>query len=336
MTAEVLKRAVLVNRRAPTNLLAADSELFEGAYRYSTCDAYLKQFGAARVSPSSVVYKGGRLVAETVVADEQIGHYRWKHFAKKLLTSKNVSLSKGQRYLLVTDDWSAGHFHWFMEVLPKILVIEDRAREFVLLLPDTPYVRSVGLDSLSVLGIEFADIVWMRDDEFYKVPDLSYLTRIAAPGQVNDDLMKELNRRLRGDSRVGTTKRYYISRSEARIRKVLNESELESVLSEFGFETIRPETFSLRDQINLFKECETLIGIHGAGLTNCMFMPRGGNVVELRKREPNYGYWHLADSVGHNYLYFHGVPDSDLSLIGRGCNLTIPVQDFENEILKII
>jgi len=44
----------------------------------------------------------------------------------------------------------------------------------------------------------------------------------------------------------------------------------------------------------------------------------------------------LAESVGHEYYYYHGVPDSDLSLIGRGCNLTIPVDDFEEKILKII
>jgi len=328
-----LQRSGTIDRTSPANLLPEDAELFEDAYRYSTHDTVLKHFGAARVSPDSVVYKGGRLIAETVVAGEQVSYYRFRHLAKKLLTAKSVSLDKGRKYLLATDAWSAGHFHWFMEVLPKLMLIGERASEFVLMVPDTPYVRKIGIESLELLGIEFADVVWMRDDQFFTVPDLYYVTRVAAPGQVNDEIMKDLNRRFRGVRGPGT-KRFYISRSEARIRKVLNESELEPVLRSYGFETVRPEKLSLREQIDMFAECGTLIGIHGAGLTNCLFMPPGGNVVELRKREPNYGYWHLADSVGHKYYYFHGVPDSDLSLIGAGCNLTVPVEDFEERILR--
>lgn len=330
-----LQRSSPIVRSAPANLIAGDAFLFEDAYDYSILDTFLRPLGRARVSADSVAYKGGRLLAETVVASEQVPYYRWKHLVKKLVTGRKVALDPHKKYLLVTDAWSAGHFHWFMEVLPKLMLIEESASEFVLLLPDTPYVRKIGVESLELLGIRFADIAWMRENEFYKAPDLYYITRIAAPGQVNDDLMKELNRRFRGDRSTGK-KRYYISRSDARIRKLLNEEELEPILKAYGFETVRPEHVSLREQIDMFAECETLIGIHGAGLTNCLFMPAGGNVVELGKREPNYGYWHLADSVGHKYYYYHGIPDSDSSLIGTGCNLTVPIGDFENQILELI
>jgi capsular polysaccharide biosynthesis protein len=307
--------------------------LFENDYQYSTYDAYLKPLGAVRVSSDSVVYNGGRLIAETVVATDQVPYYRIRHLAKKLLTAKGVALEKNRKYLLVTDAWSAGHFHWFMEVLPKLVLIEARASEFILLLPDTPYVRTVGVESLELLGMKFSDVVWLREDQFFKVPDLYYITRIAGPGRVNDDLMKDLNRRFRGN-RGPAGNRFYISRSKANIRKVLNEPELEFALRSYGFDTVRPEGLSLREQIELFAECGTILSIHGAGLTNCLFMPPGGNVVELRKSEPNYGYWHLADSVGHEYYYYHGIPDSALSLIGKGCNLTIDVADFEARILE--
>ena len=333
--AEALLPAKKILRQTPANLIAADSELFAAGSGYSTFDAHLRHLGTVQVSPDSVVYRHGKLITETVVEGEQISYYRYKHLAKKLLTAKRVVLEGGKRYLLVTDAWSAGHFHWFMEVLPKLILIEGKAGDFVLMLPDTPYVRTVGVESLKFLGIKFADILWMKEDQFFKVSDLYYLTRLASPGQVNDDVMQELNKRFRGDRKPGT-KRFYISRSSARMRKVLNEDELETVLKVHGFETILPENHTLSDQIDLFAKCNTVIGIHGAGLTNCLFMPRGGNVVELRKREPNYGYWHLADSVGHKYYYYHGIPDSEASLIGHGCNLTIPIKDFEDKILKII
>jgi capsular polysaccharide biosynthesis protein len=152
---------------------------------------------------------------------------------------------------------------------------------------------------------------------------------------MDDAIMKDLNRAFIGERPPGT-KKFYVSRERARFRKVLNEKELESRLRHYGFEIIQPDDWTLSEQISAFSECSTLIGIHGAGLTNCLFMPPGGKVIELKKREPNYGYWHLAESVGHQYFYFHGVPDSDLSLIGRGCNLTIPVDEIEEEILKKI
>jgi capsular polysaccharide biosynthesis protein len=339
MTADrtvILKQGERTEHALPLNYSSKDGEYFAADSRiYQTFDVALENVGTAQVSSDSVIYIRGRLKPESVVVEEQIAYYKHRHLIKKTLMGKRITLDANKNYLLVTDAWSAGHFHWFMEVLPKLMLIESRASEFVLLLPDTPYVRMIGMESLELLGIKFEDVVWMGEDQFFKVPDLYYITRVATPGQVNDAMMKSLNGRFRSDRGPGT-KRFYISRSEARIRKVLNESELEPVLRNYGIETVRPESLSLREQIDMFAECATLIGIHGAGLTNCLFMPPGGNVVELRKPEPNFGYWHLADSVGHKYYYYHGVADSELSLIGAGCNLTVPVEDFEQKILRII
>jgi capsular polysaccharide biosynthesis protein len=252
-----------------------------------------------------------------------------------LLTARKVRLDSSEEFLLVTDQESNGHFHWFTEVLPRLWLIKDRAPEFVLMLPDTPYMRSVAAESLQVTGIRFKEIFWVQRGEFYKVPRLYHVSKVSRTGQMDDAIMMKLNRAFVDDKPRGKRK-LYISRSLARFRRVLNEKELEEKLKDYGFEAIKTDEWSLTEQIAAFSECETLIGIHGAGLTNCLFMPPGGKVIELRKREPNYGYWHLAESVGHKYYYYHGEPDSELSLIGRGCNLTIPVDDFEEKILKII
>ncbi|MBK7706923.1 MAG: glycosyltransferase family 61 protein [Acidobacteria bacterium] len=147
--------------------------------------------------------------------------------------------------------------------------------------------------------------------------------------------MKEINVAFIGKKTEGQDK-IYISRAKARVRYVLNEAELASLLKNNGFEILFGEDLSLAEQIEVFGKCSTLMGIHGAGLTNCIFMKPGGNVVELRKREKNYGYWHLADSLGHKYYYYNGVPDSDASLIGHGCNLTISAADLESQILKSV
>lgn len=334
-TDALIKPSTRVDRLPPQNLRSENQELFEDAFEYKTNDTYLRSFGAVRVSPDSVVYKGGRLIDETVVENEQKSYYRLRHLAKKFLTGKRVDLAATEKFLLVTDAWSAGHFHWFMEVLPRLWLVKERAQEFVLLLPDTDYVRKIGLDSIELLAFRFKDIAWMKEAEFYKAPDLYYVSNIAAPGQVNDEVMRQINLAFVGKCTDETEqKKIYISRDKARVRKVLNEDELTALLRDHGFEILHGEDHSLAEHVEIFAKCSTLIGIHGAGLTNCIFMKPGGNVVELRKREKNYGYWHLAGSLGHKYYYYDGIPDSEQSLIGRGCNLTVPVADFENEILS--
>jgi hypothetical protein len=201
------------------------------------------------------------------------------------------------------------------------------------MLPDTAYMRSIAAESLGLAGLRFKGIFWMASGEFYKVPRLHHVSKVSRTGQMDDAIMKELNRAFIDGKGQGTRK-FYVSRSKARFRKVLNEDKLEARLMAHGFEVIQPDDWSLAEQIAAFSECNTLVGIHGAGLTNCLFMPRGGTVVELVKREPNHGYWNLAESIGHTYFYYYGVPDSELSLIGRGCNLEIPVGDFTEKIIS--
>jgi hypothetical protein len=331
--AERLAESRVIRRAPPANLHPADDELFSDAYSYSTFESFLRQFENVQVSSDSIAYKNFVPLKETLYRSDTVGYYRFRYLAKMLLTARRVRLDDAQDYLLATDQESNGHFHWFTEVLPRLWLVKDRAAEFVPMLADTPYVRSIAQDSFDALGLRFKEIFWMKRGEFYAVPTLFQISKVSRTGQMNDAIMQELGRTFVGDLPRGE-RRLYVSRARARFRKVLNEPELEERLKDYGFEVVQPDDWPLTEQIAAFSECSTLVGLHGAGLTNCLFMPSGGNVVELRKREPNYGYWHLAESIGHRYFYYHGVPDSELTLIGRGCNLTVDVDDFENAILK--
>ena len=334
-TTEVLRPARDIFRQPPANIESGDDELFRDAYAYTTFDSSLTTVTNAGVSADSVVYKNFAPLSESLYRPDSVGYYRFRYLAKMLLTARKVRLDSSEDFLIATDQESNGHFHWFTEVLPRLWLMKDRAAEFVLMLPDTLYMRSIAAESLSLAAIRFKEIFWMQGGVFYKVPRLRQISKVSRTGQMDDEIMRDLNRAFIGDRPPGTRK-FYVSRARARFRKVLNEDEVEVRLKARGFEVIQPDDWPLAKQISAFSECSTLVGIHGAGLTNCLFMPPGGKVVELLKREPNHGYWHLAESVGHEYFYYHGIPDSDLSLIGRGCNLTIPLDDFEERILRVL
>jgi capsular polysaccharide biosynthesis protein len=104
-------------------------------------------------------------------------------------------------------------------------------------------------------------------------------------------------------------KRLYISRKYAQKRKISNEADLERVLQKFGFTIVYCEEHSFFGQVSIFSKAQFLISIHGAGLTNMLFMPPGSAVLELHKRKTNMQdqhslvYWRLASALDHAYYH---------------------------------
>src|SRR5436190_3966115 len=236
----LLRDSTRIDRSRPANLSADDAVLFEDQFSYSTYDSYLKCIGKAKVSADSVVYKNYAPVVESLYRAESVAYYRFRYLAKKVLMSRKVQLEASKAFLLATDQDSSGHFHWFTEVLPRLWLVKDRTSEFDLMLPDTPYIRAVGVASLEQFDLRFAGIHWMKPDELYSVPNLYYLSKVSRTGQMDDAIMKELNQALIGKRPTGNRK-FYISRERAEFRKVLNEPELSERLAAYDFEVLHYE-----------------------------------------------------------------------------------------------
>ncbi|WP_310621072.1 glycosyltransferase family 61 protein [Flexibacterium corallicola] len=79
-------------------------------------------------------------------------------------------------------------------------------------------------------------------------------------------------------------RKIYVSRRDARIRRILNEEQLEKFLLRKGFDIICPGELSHPEQVKIFNEAKVIIGAHGAGLTNILFSQSGGVVLELLPR----------------------------------------------------
>ncbi len=328
----ILNRPATIHRALPANYSEEDFIFIRDHASYSTYECYMKEYNNVLVSPDSVIYKNFSLQKDSLASPNYQKYYGFRHLVKKFFFHKRRNLDQGD-YLLVTDSWSPGHFHWLCDVLPKLWRIREKTGKYILLLPDTPYIRRIAIPSMEMLDLKFRDIHLMKDKEFYRVKNLQFISRISRSGTVDDSIMKELNNKFREGRKVIPQRRIYISRENARIRKVLNEPELISALKGFNFEIINSEDFSLEDQVSMFNSCEVLVSIHGSGLTNTLFMPPGSKVVEFRKKEApgNQCYWHLAGSLDIPYYYYFGIPDSDKPLEGNGCNLTIPIKDFESK-----
>jgi capsular polysaccharide biosynthesis protein len=99
--------------------------------------------------------------------------------------------------------------------------------------------------------------------------------------------------------------------------RIYDENLLEQYLKDQGFETVNFETLpSIRDQIQLMRSTDVILGATGTGLVNELFMKDGKILIELRVEHGNADtthrivpeYYDLSVSKQHLYLALD-VPD---------------------------
>jgi len=91
-----------------------------------------------------------------------------------------------------------------------------------------------------------------------------------------------LNRSIRKiRSNIEKKEYLFISRKNSKQRILLNEDLLFYELSKLGFKKIFFEKISVDNQIKLSAKCKIMIGYHGAGLSNCVYMNKNSLLIEI-------------------------------------------------------
>jgi len=106
----------------------------------------------------------------------------------------------------------------------------------------------------------------------------------------------------------------YLPRLNARVRKVVNETEVISALADSGFEPFEPEKLSFAEQVARFSACSFAAGSAGAAFANLVFMPQGSRAVILTKdlAQINYWFFHvLAEISGVSLVFVAAEIESD-------------------------
>lgn len=207
--------------------------------------------------------------------------------------------------------WSKSYYHWLIDTLPRLFVLEkvDLLDETPLLLPSN--LTQTQYESLHLLGIS-RDQIMGFDGGHWEVDQMYFPSVLARTG--NSRPLTALWLRDRFSGALGLSnkqriprRRLYVSRRDARKRKVLNEQHITSFLDERGFEIVCPGEMCFREQVRRFSTAEVIVGPHGAGLANSVFAPPGATLVELfPSNYVNGCYWALANVCGHRYAFIIG------------------------------
>jgi hypothetical protein len=119
--------------------------------------------------------------------------------------------------------------------------------------------------------------------------------------------------------------RVYISRADAKTRRVINEDALLAILRPLNFIVITMSDLSARDQIQLFSQADILVAPHGAALTFMAFMDPRATVIELNrpmknKRHFSHIAWHL--DLDYYKVLCKGVGEEDMEVdVERLCTV---------------
>ena len=325
-----------VSRQPPANLREPDVGLFRHEFEKTIPAARLIRVNNVRVSPEGILIKGGKILPESFafpfLRDE------WKTRSVVKLLGRNYLFRKvsdlQEEAVWITDAWSTGYFHWLADVLSKLYLIRDLARERIVLLPQAYSLFDFVRPSLAAFEIQ--KVQFMNAGEVVRCQKLLLPTPVAPSGHFRNEVIQGVRRQLLahfGAGEPNANRRIYISRARAPKRRISNEDEVLSVLQKLDFEIVYAEDLAFVEQVKLFSQARYLVSNHGAGLTNMLFLQDGGSVLELRHHTDriNHCYFTLASALNLNYFYQKCdplAPDED----AHTADLTVDVEQLKQNL----
>ena len=238
---------------------------------------------------------------------KQMLKYRWRarrdgidaDYMRQMKTPRHLPGSVA----IITATNQDFYYHWIFDILPRLkLALEhDAGVDHIYLQCKHPYqqetLKMIGIDPARIVNTE--DEPWISADRMI-VPCHQIMTGHRHPRWITDWLRENL---LPQHKQVGDRRRFYVSRSIARNRRVKNEDEIFRLLEPLGFEFVHTEEYSFTDQIAMFSNADAIVAPHGAGLANLVFSDPGTRVIELFPSMTMDCYYRLCDDLNLDYSF---------------------------------
>jgi hypothetical protein len=268
------------------------------------------------------------------IVKQSISHDKLVPSSLRFLKSLLKTNPKFEEALLFDGQSGVNYYHFFTDTINKLWVFEKYLNYKLPLLISRENFDSIYFqDILKVTFLKDFNWIVLEPDQYVKVKKLF----IVKPRPYNIELWKKTLGLFENYIKPNRKRKVFLNRSKGRGRFISNFIELEPILKKYNFEVIDTDGFSLLDQISLFSETDFLVGIHGAGLTNCMFSYKNKlRMIEINppNRIACQYYW-LADIFDYRYNCILGDIEEQLDkslLMSNG--LTLSPQKLEEAILK--
>lgn len=307
----------ICKRRRPVNLRPADDELFSAEFTREIGSSLIERSINRGIIGTSLLAEGCRHPLNPAFFRDRVnlgaglrtGIRTFVHDLVATLIPRQL-VDSG---IWVANEWSHGYFHWLTEALTRIELARICSIDSPVLLPAELSRFSFIGQSLDHLRIPYR---YLSEYRMTNVTEIVLPRSEIVTGNYNCFLLRSLAARFHVEDEEDesemesgpvpvTPRRIWVSRALANKRKITNEEELKPLLDSHGFEVVRLENYSFSEQVRLFRNTSIIAGLHGAGLTNMLFMPSGADVIEVRRKGDTHSncYYSMASSLNLNYYY---------------------------------
>jgi len=172
----------------------------------------------------------------------------------------------------------AGYWHWLFDSVARLSLMNRFSSDTKIITPPlVPWMRWF----VERLGLETrvieTDAMALRVEHFY-FSSPSSMTGCWNPYAV--EFLRRSFLPFASPPSSSLPKRFYIIR-EGYTRGISNEQEVRDYFKSQGWSLIAPETLSIPDQIALFRDAESIAGLHGSALTNLLWCSPMASVIEF-------------------------------------------------------
>ena len=206
------------------------------------------------------------------------------------------------------------YWHWMFDVLPRLAIIKknkDLNGIDYFLFPNTekPFHKQT-LDLLNIpkkkiLSSKYirhfsADIIFATEHPYVRKNYASKEIQNIPDWIVNWLRSKFLNK-VKSNSK-NFPKKIYIDRSDSEsnsrnLRQIINEKEVRDFMIKKNYSILKLSNLDFIDQVKLFNQAESIVGLHGAGFANLIFGTEKCSILEIKSHTAGDEIQNLAKKI---------------------------------------
>ena len=172
----------------------------------------------------------------------------------------------------------AGYWHWLFDSISRLSLMEYFPSDTRVITPPlVPWMRWF------LAKLDLNDRIIETEAKALRVERFYFSSPSSMTGCWNPYAVDFLRRSFLTHASPPSSllpKRFYIIR-EGYTRGIANEQEVRDYFQSAGWALIAPEKLSIPDQIALFRDAESIAGLHGSALTNLLWCSPGASVIEF-------------------------------------------------------
>ncbi|MFI5140411.1 MAG: glycosyltransferase family 61 protein [Sphingobacteriales bacterium] len=307
----------IVNVPFPLNLADQNKYLYEPYLSYELSPVKIKKLKNVFVAFSGFCMNNKGLIKEChhdyplqhnyYLNEVSQYYYDVQDHPENLVTLDNDTI-----YLVIHHPWF-NYYHWICESIFRLWMVRRRMDNLVLVLPE--YYKDADFIMGSLEPFKIKHIFYIPDGKSLMVKNLCLPQIKPVCDSYNAKHLKQVSYFYRNyvltEKKVPFDKieKLYVSRKLAGRRQIINEDEVFPIVKKYGFTIFHPEKFTFLEQVAIFSQVKYLVGTHGSGLTNLLFMGKNTSLLELHKNKtnelnhPSPLFWYMAEALQINYYH---------------------------------